>query len=105
MSDREALAFPIGDGPWKRMADRVEAIPPGPERTQAIVDMNAMLVERNRQLRSEGLTVERLDQAMAAIGIHVDLRREPPRPIGCNSCRPAIRALLGALSQHKEPNR
>lgn len=40
---------------------------------------------------------ERLDAAMAATGIHVDLRRDAPRPIGCNSCKPAITAILAAL--------
>lgn len=45
---------------------------------------------------------ERLDAAMAATGIHVDLRRgDAPRPIGCNSCKPAITAILAALELSK----
>jgi hypothetical protein len=38
-----------------------------------------------------------LDEAMAAVGVHVDLRREEHRETGCNSCKPAVRAILAAL--------
>src|ERR1017187_7254294 len=39
-----------------------------------------------------------LDAAMAAVGVHVDLRREETRPLGCGSCMPATPATLAAMT-------
>lgn len=40
------------------------------------------------------LDPDTLDRAMAEAGIHVDLGRDPPREVGCKSCKPAIAKIL-----------
>lgn len=69
VSEPEALAelvFPIGEGPWDRMEARIEAMPLGHDRTQALVDLNAMLIERRNALTAAVARAEgELDAAWA----------------------------------------
>ena len=61
-----------------------------------MTDMEYTLDERDvRKLPADPAAA--LDEAMAAVGVHVDLRREAPRDPGCGSCKPAIRSILAAL--------
>lgn len=93
MTEPTPLTAEEVDGPWARMSARIEAMPPGPDRTQALVDLNAMLVERRdallavymRRVIVEGLPRTEHDAAT------------PPDDLSAAWTEAALREAIGTL--------
>jgi len=93
----DALVFPIGEGPWNRMQARIEAMPPGSDRVQALVDLNAMLIEHRAALEAEPVGLDEIRSRIVAMR---------PWPEGETLLQALERyaATIAALDTEPEPN-